>query len=151
MDYKHCCVIDAEGFFVVFVLALYQRVYGPPPVEDGAPNWSKVETRFEWVPDHYRLTEGERLIDSYSPITRHHAGAAGFIRPQWDDAAGGWVEASTAEEIAAWEAEHPVPPPGPPSVEERVKLVEAQIGATNDRQDFVEDCIAEMAVQVYDV
>lgn len=31
------------------------------------------------------------------------------------------------------------------------KLLKAQLTASSDRQDFLEDCIAEMAMMVYDV
>ena len=32
---------------------------------------------------------------------------------------------------------------------EQIKLMPLQIQAVSDRQDFIEDCIAEMAMQVY--
>lgn len=35
--------------------------------------------------------------------------------------------------------------------ERKSKLLEAQLQAQSDRSDFIEDCIAEMAVQVYSV
>lgn len=35
--------------------------------------------------------------------------------------------------------------------ERKSKLLEAQVQAQADRADFIEDCIAEMAVQVYNV
>lgn len=135
-DYKHCCVIDAEGSYSDFVQV---HIYTLP---DGS-----TEDRVQ----HYTLKPGERIVDAMTPTSKLYAGAAGFIRPVWDDIASAWVEAATPEEIVAWEAEHPIPPPGPPTVEERMKLVEAQIGATNDRMDFNEDCMAEMAGQVYNV
>ncbi len=130
MDYKHCCVVDAEGFFVVFVLALYRQFYDQPPLgEGGLPNWSKVETRMEWMPEGHQMAEGERLVDEERPpAIRSHAGVAGFICPRWDDTAGGWVEASTAEEIAAWEAEHPAPNPVPEAPNE-TELLRAKVEA----------------------
>ena len=42
-------------------------------------------------------------------------------------------------------------PPAPPSPVEQLPLLRAQIAAATDRQEFLEDCIAEMAVQVYGV
>lgn len=48
------------------------------------------------------------------------------------------------------------PPPDPPTSEERISqlesenaLLKAQLQAQSDRSDFIEDCIAEMAMQVY--
>lgn len=48
--------------------------------------------------------------------------------------------------------------PPPPTTEEKVlalqdenRLLKAQLQATTDRQDFLEDCVAEMASQVYSV
>ena len=58
----------------------------------------------------------------------------------------------TAEEIAADRAAIPEPPP---SEMEQLRadnaLLRAQIAAASGRQDFLEDCIAEMAEQVYNV
>lgn len=135
---KCMCVLSADGSYVGFVMVTI----------------TQDELGALYTVHYYELQDGERLIDSQTPpAMRPHAGADGLVRPRWDDETATWTEGATAEEIAAWEAEHPAPEPVPavPTVEERVKLVEAQIGATNDRQDFVEDCIAEMAVQVYDV
>ncbi len=92
MDYKHCCVIDAEGNYVTVVLA----------VDD--------------VPQNYTMAEGEQLIDATPPVPRPHAGGNGYIKPRWRD--GTWSESSTVEEIAAWEAAHPAPEPAPPTAEE---------------------------------
>lgn len=44
-------------------------------------------------------------------------------------------EPTTNEQIAALQAEN--------------KLLKAQIQAQTDRSDFIEDCIAEMAMQIY--
>ena len=106
------------------------------------------------------LDEGDRLLlrteERPQPHMRENAGFAGFIRPKWDDMAEAWVEDATAEEVAEWEAEHPAPDPPsrPPTngeLQEENKLLKAQLAATADRQEFLEDCIAEMAVQVYGV
>lgn len=46
----------------------------------------------------------------------------------------------------------PVPAPQPDPVltlQEENKLLKAQIKAQADRQEFLEDCIAEMAVELY--
>lgn len=155
VDYKHCCVVDADGNYITFVLVKHEPVYMPPPLgEDGAPDYSKVETKMDWVVQNHVIQEGERLVDSSitPPDMRwEHGVVVGLLHGRWNDTAATWVEGASAEEITTWELEHPAPPPDPPTVAERVKLVEAQIGATNDRQDFVEDCLAEMAGQVYNV
>lgn len=56
----------------------------------------------------------------------------------------------------AWKASLPAPTPPPPTLEETVtaleaenKLKDAQIKALSDRNDFMDDCIAEMAAEVY--
>lgn len=57
----------------------------------------------------YTLTDGERIIDALPPTIKYHAGGAGFVHPCWDEDASAWVEGASAEEIAAWEADHPAP------------------------------------------
>lgn len=112
MNYKHCCVVDADGAYKTFVLVLLEKG------EDG----EKVESV-----QHYKLAEGEQLVATKPPAIRPYAGAAGFIKPRWDSIA--WIEAATDEEIAAWETEHPAPevtePPEPSgNLEERVAALE---------------------------
>lgn len=91
-------------------------------------------------PYNYRLAEGERVISANSPTMRQHAGAAGYIDPRWDDDAEAWIEGATAEQIAAWEAEHPAPEepedPTPPSgdLEQRVTTLEATSATKADVQ-----------------
>ena len=87
---KSCCVIDAQGFYKAYVLVQTddekQNVVG------------------------YTLQAGEMLVDSdTTPDRKQHAGSAGFVHPCWDEDAAAWVEGATAEELAAWEAEHPAP------------------------------------------
>lgn len=55
----------------------------------------------------------------------------------------------TSEEI---EADKPKPPEPQPTIEDLKKeneLLKAQIQAQSDRNDFMEDCIAEIAMQLY--
>ena len=93
MNYKHCCVIDANQNYKTFVL-----------VKTGSdPLTSQEREEIQ----HYSLLEGERLVDAAPPTLRPHAGAVGMIRPQWDGKA--WTEAATQKEIAAWEAANPDP------------------------------------------
>lgn len=73
----------------------------------------------------------------------------------------GTVEATVDEEtglmtVTKWTpGTLPEPDPGPepgPTVEDLVaenKLLKAQVQAQTERSDFLEDCIAEMAAQVY--
>ena len=138
---KHCSVIDAEGRHVTYVLVKISD----KPLEDGGTE------RVEEV-QNYTLKVGEQLVDAQPPVMRQHAGSTGFISPIWDGSQ--WAETATADEIAAWEQEHPAPEvkPTPMSnaeLEAENKLLKAQIAAQSDRADFVEDCIAEMAMQVY--
>ena len=63
----------------------------------------------------------------------------------------GAAQERTEEEIEADRAAIPAPvvPPTNEELERENKLLRAQIQAAVDRQDFIEDCIAEMAMQVY--
>ena len=138
---KHCSVIDAEGRHVTYVLVKIRD----KPLEDGGTE------QIEEV-QNYTLKDGEQLVDASPPVMRQHAGSTGFISPIWDGSQ--WAETAAADEIAAWEQEHPAPEavPSPMSnaeLEAENKLLKAQIAAQSDRADFVEDCIAEMAMQVY--
>lgn len=94
MDYKHSCVVDADGVYQTFVLVLLEQN------EEGETT-ENVQG--------YKLAEGEQLIDTALPAMRQHAGTSGFIKPKWDAESNGWVEGATAEQIAAWEDEHPDP------------------------------------------
>ncbi len=67
MNYKHCCVVDKDGYYKTFVLV---------HIKDG------VETI-----DSYTLKSGECLIDAPAP--------AGMVRPRWTGEA--WVETGTVE------------------------------------------------------
>lgn len=138
---KHCSVIDAEGRRVTYVLVKIRD----KPLEDGGTE------QIEEV-QNYTLKDGEQLIDAQPPIMRQHAGSVGYIAPVWGGS--DWQETAAADEIAAWEQAHPAPEikPAPMSnaeLEAENKLLKAQIAAQSDRADFVEDCIAEMAMQVY--
>lgn len=138
---KHCSVIDAEGKHVTYVLVKIRD----KPLEDGGTE------QVEEV-QNYTLKVGEQLADAQPPVMRTHAGSTGFISPVWDGSQ--WAETAAADEIAAWEQAHPAPEvkPAPMSnaeLEAENKLLKAQIAAQSDRADFVDDCIAEMAMQVY--
>ena len=96
MEYKHSCVVNADGVYQTFVLVLLEQN------EEGETT-ENVQG--------YKLAEGEQLIDAALPATRQHAGTSGFITPKWDEDTEAWIEAATAEQIAEWEAEHPDPVP----------------------------------------
>ena len=104
MDYKFCCVVNFKLQYVRLVLVLLPK--GEEPQIQG-----------------YSLADGESLVDAAPPIIRAHAGSAGFIKPKWDFDTLVWVEGATAEEIAAWETEHPAPEVPPPS---QLDSIEAQ-------------------------
>ena len=90
MHYKHCCVVDAKGFYKDYVLV-------------------QTENEDQTVVG-YTMQEGDMLVNSETtPDRKQHAGSTGFVRPRWDEDAETWVEGATAEELAAWEAEHPAP------------------------------------------
>lgn len=138
---KHCSVIDAVGRHVTYVLVKIRD----KPLEDGGTE------RVEEV-QNYTLKDGEQLVDASPPVMRQHAGSTGFISPIWDGSQ--WAETAAADEIAAWEKEHPAPEikPAPMTnaeLEAENKLLKQQVSALADQQSFYEDCIAEMAEIVY--
>lgn len=125
MNYKHSCVVDADGAYKTFVLVLLEQ--------------NKEGETIENV-QGYTLTEGEQLIDTAPPAMRQHAGTSGFITPKWDSGTSAWTEGATAEQIAAWEAEHPAPEepedPTPPigDLVQRVTTLEATSATKADVQ-----------------
>ena len=138
---KHCSVIDAVGRHVTYVLVKIRD----KPLEDGGTE------QVEEV-QNYTLKDGEQLVDAQPPVMRQHAGSTGFISPVWGGSQ--WAETAAADEIAAWEQEHPAPEvkPAPKTNaelgSENAKLKQ-QVSALADQQSFYEDCIAEMAEIVY--
>ena len=107
------CVVDAGGLYRALVTV--QTEQGT----DGEPKETVLG---------YKLAEGEQLLDAAPPTMRKHAGSEGFVRPRWDEDAGTWVEGATAEELAAWEAEHP----DPVSLEEKRAAKHAEISAASE-------------------
>lgn len=97
-------------------------------------------------------------IDSGFGDKYHHAQGNYFPQPVYTDdgiprykLVDGAAQERTEEEIEADRAAIPAPvvPPTNEELEQENKLLRAQIQAAVDRQDFIEDCIAEMAMQVY--
>lgn len=101
MNERHCCVIDAGNRYKTVVL-----------VADGEVQY-------------YTMKDGELLIDTKPPKMRMDAGSDGFLSPVWDASAKGWVESATAEEIAAWETDHPAPEVV--DVVSQLDMIEAQV------------------------
>lgn len=91
---KDCCVVNSSGLYRAFVTV--HTKHGA----DGKPKEKVLG---------YTLSAGERLIDAAPPAKRLHAGSAGFVKPRWDENDETWVEGATADELAAWESEHPAP------------------------------------------
>lgn len=110
--------------------------YSTPPDLTG---WIKID---EGTGDKYNLCQShyfEGGMYTYDGIPLY----------KWDGQA---VQPRTDDEIAADRAARPAPPPSPvEQLRADNALLRAQIAAATDRQEFLEDCIAEMAMQVYDV
>ncbi len=134
MNNTQCCVIDADNYYVDLF-----SVY-----EDG----EKVLHVYG-----YTMQPGDRMLDVSQPLKRLHVGGEGFVRPRWDASATAWVEGATAEELVAWEAEHPAPPAPPPSRVDELEVEVARLKAQNElqaqHQTFLEDCLLEMGNIVY--
>lgn len=93
----------------------------------------------------------EGLSDKY-----HHAQGNYFDKPIYTDdgvprykLVDGKAVERTSEEIEADKPELPLPQPTITDLMKENELLKAQIKAQSDRNDFMEDCIAEMAMQVY--
>lgn len=91
---KDYCVVDTTGLYRAFVTV--QTEQGA----DGEPKETVLG---------YKLAEGEHLIDTLPPLKRLHVGTMGLVKPRWNEDAETWCEGATAEELAAWEVEHPAP------------------------------------------
>lgn len=91
---------------------------------------------FPWVDivvedvTHSAITDGDKVL------------VAEYTRPE--------VISAVEREITELDPE-PVIPPTNAELEAENKMLRAQIQAAVDRQDFIEDCIAEMAMVVYAV
>ncbi|HIX91102.1 MAG TPA: hypothetical protein H9845_09465 [Candidatus Agathobaculum pullicola] len=110
---RDCCVVDAGGLYRAFVTV---------------KTWQGVDGESTETVLGYKLAEGECLIDTVPPTKRLHAGTTGFVKPRWDEDTETWTEGATAEELAAWEAEHP----DPVSLEEKRAAKHAEISAASE-------------------
>ena len=103
---------------------------------DDTENWTKID---------------EGLGDKY-----HHAQNHYFDKPIYTDdgvprykLVDSKAVERTSEEIESDKPELPLPQPTITDLMKENELLKAQIKAQSDRNDFMEDCIAEMAMQVY--
>lgn len=93
----------------------------------------------------FRLILDGKATEENPPLYDYEYGVPLY---KWD---GTQVLARSEEEIEADIAAIPVvvPPKSNAELEAENKLLKAQIQAQSDRSDFLEDCIAEMAGQLY--
>lgn len=113
------------------------RLEGEYSLPAALTGWTKID---EGNGDKYALAQSHYLA---KPL---YDGAV----PRYKLVDGKVVE-RTAEEIEADKAKLPKPviPKTNAELEQENKLLKAQLNAANERSDFIEDCIAEMAMQVY--
>ena len=120
MTYKHCCVVDKQGYYVDFVLVHLEEDQEGSIVE-------RVDTHI--------MADGEKLLDAELP-------AGQFARPRWMN--GRWTEGGTEEEIAAWEATKPVPEDPQPS---QLELLAVELSmAMAAMQQQTDMAIAELTI-----
>lgn len=113
------------------------RLEGEYSLPADLTGWTKID---EGYGDRFALAQSHYLA---LPL---YDGAV----PRYKLVDGKVVERST-EEIEADKAKLPKPviPKTNAELEQENKLLKAQLNAATERSDFIEDCIAEMAMQVY--
>lgn len=113
------------------------RLEGEYSLPADLTGWEKIDEGFG---DKYALAQSHYLS---KPL---YDGAV--LRYKLVD---GKVVERTTEEIEADKAKLPKPviPKTNAELEQENKLLKAQLNAATERSDFIEDCIAEMAMQVY--
>ena len=126
------------------------RVYA---ILDSESRVLRLEGEYSLPADLTRWTKiDEGYGDRYALAQSHY-----LSKPLYDGAVpryklvDGKVVERTAEEIEADKAKLPKPviPKTNAELEQENKLLKAQLNAATERSDFIEDCIAEMAMQVY--
>nr|DAZ51922.1 MAG TPA: hypothetical protein [Caudoviricetes sp.] len=113
------------------------RLEGEYSLPADLTGWTKIDEGFG---DKYALAQSHYLEKPlYDGAVLHYKLVDGKV-----------VE-RTAEEIEADKAKLPKPviPKTNAELEQENKLLKAQLNAATERSDFIEDCIAEMAMQVY--
>lgn len=127
MREKYACVLDAEGFYKTLVLLL------------GELGEEQIQ--------YYTLQEGERLLEREAPNHKPYADADGFIKPKWSTQI--WVEGATAEEISAWERQHPAPEPTPPTSDEINAQAIAELSLLQAQQAAeINAAVAELSILI---
>lgn len=113
------------------------RLEGEYSLPADLTGWTRIDEGFG---DKYALAQSHYLAKSL------YDGAV--LRYKLVD---GKVVERTTEEIEADKAKLPKPviPKTNAELEQENKLLKAQLNAATERSDFIEDCIAEMAMQVY--
>ena len=84
MSVKYCCVVDAIGKYITYVLVVDGQV------------------------QNYNLKDGETLISARPPMLRPCAGETGLVSPAWNGSQ--WEESATEAELAEWEERHQIEP-----------------------------------------
>lgn len=77
MNYKHSCVIDAEGYYKTLVLVLLES-------DENGQEQENIQ--------YYTLQEGETLLDTDFP--------ADMLKARWNGTE--WEETATLEELEQW-------------------------------------------------
>lgn len=110
MEYKYMCIVDVKNFYKDLAYVCVKQA------DDGSVAYEM---------QNYKLKDTEYLLNAAKPTICRYAGSAGFVKPRWDEDAAAWVEGATAEELAAWEAEHPAPevPEPQPSTDEILDIL----------------------------
>lgn len=104
-------------------------------------------------------TTGWLQIDEGTGDRYHHAQNNYFPKPKYDergipryayvqDGSPKWRE-RTKEEMDADYVQPPEPPKSNAELQAENELLRAQVQSLADRGEFIEDCIAEMAMKVY--
>lgn len=108
---------------------------------DDLTGWAEID---QGVGDKYHHAQG-----NYFPLPLFTSGGA----YRYKLVNGAPVECTPEEILEQEAANQPEPTPSIPEEVEALKnenfMLKAQIQAMSDRNDFIEDCIAEMAMQVY--
>lgn len=104
-----------------------------------------------WLLDENDFFTGEsKFVDKLCNNMTSEPLTVGYIKAKWTGTE--WVEGATDEEIDEWNDSQPepsIPPKSNEELEQENKILKAQISALSSNQDFLEECIAEMAMMLY--
>lgn len=108
-----------------------------------------AEEAYELWGDQYTFVDGPDYVFIGWGFDETQEGDARFVKPippegcYYDDSNGAFYP------IATPNVGVDIPDQTPESSIDEIALLRAQIQAMSDRNDFIEDCIAEMAMQLY--